>query len=191
MLPPGADDLSHYGATPIVPGAAEEFHLRVFADTSLDVNGIAGGSPDLVKTVLPVEARANVSLRLASEQDPEEIRETFERLVRERVPEGAELEIVVRNTAQPAVTSPDTAAVQLAADAFEQVVGRRPVLVRSGGTLPIYAALVTRGLPTFATGFGVESEANVHAPNENVPEEHVALAVDTLSQAFRGFAALR
>ena len=191
VLPPGSDDLENYGATPIAPGAADEFHLRVFADTSLDVNGIAGGSPDLVKTVLPVEARANVSVRLAPSQDPEEIRQTFERLVRERVPEGAELEIIVRNTARPAVTSPDTAAVQLAAAAFEQVVGHRPVFVRSGGTLPIYAALVARGLPTFATGFGVESEANVHAPNENVPEEHVAMAVDTLSQTFRGFAALR
>src|SRR5206468_407369 len=59
QLPSGTEELSHYGGTPIAPGAAEEFHLRVFADTSLDVNGIAGGSPDLVKTVLPVEARAN------------------------------------------------------------------------------------------------------------------------------------
>ncbi len=190
-LPPGSEDLSNYGATPIAAGAADEFHLRVFADTSLDVNGIAGGSPDLVKTVLPVEARANVSLRLPPSQDPQEIFQAFDGLVRERVPDGAELEIVVKNTARPAVTSPDTAAVQLAADAFEQVVGHRPVLVRSGGTLPIYAALVARGLPTFATGFGVESEANVHAPNENVPEEHVALAVDTLSQTLRGFVALR
>src|SRR5262249_1139985 len=133
-LPAGAEELSNYGAVPIVPGAAEEFHLRVFGDTALDVNGIAGGSPDLVKTVLPVEARANASMRLAPSQDPEEIRAAFERLVRERVPDGAELEIIVRNTARPAVTSPDTAAVQLAADAFEHVVGHRPVLVRSGGT---------------------------------------------------------
>ncbi len=57
---------------PIVPGADEEFYVRTFADTSLDVNGIASGSPDLVKTVLPVEARANVSLRLAPDQDPDD-----------------------------------------------------------------------------------------------------------------------
>jgi acetylornithine deacetylase/succinyl-diaminopimelate desuccinylase-like protein len=191
MLPPGAEELSHYGATPIAADADDEFHVRVFADTSLDVNGIAGGSPDLVKTVLPVEARANVSIRLAPGQDRDEIRQAFERLVRERVPDGAELEILVRNTAQPAVTATDTAAVRLAADAFEQVVGARPVLVRSGGTLPIYAALVERGLPTFATGFGVESEANVHAPNENVPEDFVEVGVETLREVFRGFAALR
>ena len=67
--------------------------MRTFADTSLDVNGIASGSPDLVKTVLPVEARANVSLRLAPGQDPETIRAAFERLVRGALPAGAELEI--------------------------------------------------------------------------------------------------
>jgi acetylornithine deacetylase/succinyl-diaminopimelate desuccinylase-like protein len=63
--------------------------------------------------------------------------------------------------------------------------------VRSGGTLPIYAALVSRGLPTLATGFGVEHEANAHAPNENVPENAIVLGVDTLREVFKGLAALR
>ena len=162
---------------PIGPGAADDFYLRTFADTSLDVNGIASGSPDLVKTVLPVEARANVSIRLAPGQDPDEIREAFERLVREGLPEGAELDITVKNSARPALTPPDAEAIRLAGDAFEEVLGTRPLLVRTGGTLPIYAALVDRGLPTLATGFGVEGECNVHAPNENVPEDAIDLGV--------------
>jgi acetylornithine deacetylase/succinyl-diaminopimelate desuccinylase-like protein len=191
QLPPGAEELGHYGATPIAPGAADELRLRTFADTSLDVNGIAGGSPDLVKTVLPVEARANVSMRLAPGQDPDAIRAAFEQLVRERVPDGAELEIVLRNSAHPALTASDARSVELAADAFERTLGFRPVLVRSGGTLPIYAALVARGLPTFATGFGVESEANIHAPNENVPIDAIDLGVATLQEVFRGLAGLR
>ena len=89
------------------------------------------------------------------------------------------------------MTAADSAAVRLAGDAFERVVGSRPLLVRSGGTLPIYAALVRRGLPTFATGFGVDSEANVHAPNENVPETALAVGVETLREVFLAFAALR
>ena len=63
-------------------------------------------------------------------------------------------------------------------------MGARPFLVRSGGTLPIYASLVDRGLPTFATGFGIESECNVHAPNENVPEDTVELGVATMREVF-------
>ncbi len=184
QLPSGPDQLAHYGATPIAPGAGEDFYLRTFADTALDVNGIASGSPDLVKTVLPVEARANVSIRLAPGQDPAEIRAAFERLVREGLPEGAELEITVKNTARPALTSTDAPAIRLAGDAFERVVGARPLLVRTGGTLPIYAGLVARGLPTLATGFGIESECNVHAPNENVPEDSLELGVATMREVF-------
>jgi len=190
QLPPGHEQLSHYGATPIAPGAGDDFYLRTFADTSLDVNGIASGSPDLVKTVLPVEARANVSIRLAPGQEPDEIRAAFERLLREGLPEGAELEITVKNTARPALTPTDAPAILLAGDAFEQVVGARPLLVRTGGTLPIYAGLVARGLPTLATGFGIESECNVHAPNENVPDDALEVGVATLREVFVRLGAL-
>jgi len=183
-LPSGQDQLSHYGAVPIAAGAAEEFYLRTFADTSLDVNGVASGSPDLVKTVLPVEARANVSIRLAPGQDPDTIRSAFERLLREGLPEGAELDIAVRNSAKPALTATDAEAIRLVGAAFEETVGAPPLLVRSGGTLPIYAGLVERGLPTLATGFGIESECNVHAPNENVPEDTVELGVATMREVF-------
>jgi acetylornithine deacetylase/succinyl-diaminopimelate desuccinylase-like protein len=184
QLPSGAEQLADMGAAPIVPDAADEFYDRTFADTSLEVNGIASGSPDLVKTVLPVEARANVSMRLAPGQDPVTIREVFEKLVRDALPAGAELEITVRNSARPALTSTDSEAIRLAGDAFEHVVGARPFLVRSGGTLPIYASLVDRGLPTFATGFGIENECNVHAPNENVPEDTVEVGVATMRDVF-------
>jgi acetylornithine deacetylase/succinyl-diaminopimelate desuccinylase-like protein len=184
-LPPGTEQFAPYGAVPIAPGATEEFYLRTFADTSLEVNGFASGSPDLVKTVLPVEARANVSIRLAPGQDPDGIRAVFERRVRDALPEGAELEIELRNRARPALTDPGDRAVQLAADAFEDTVGARPLLVRSGGTLPIYAGLVGRGFPTLATGFGIESECNVHAPNENVPEDAIGIGIETMREVFR------
>jgi acetylornithine deacetylase/succinyl-diaminopimelate desuccinylase-like protein len=184
QLPSGAEQLEHQGAAEIAPGAADDFYLRTFADTSLDVNGIVSGSPDLVKTVLPVEARANISMRLAPDQDPATIRAAFERLVRAALPAGAELEITVKNSARPALTPTDSDAIRLAADAFEHVVGARPFLVRSGGTLPIYASLVDRGLPTLATGFGVENECNVHAPNENVPEDALDVGVATMREVF-------
>ena len=184
QLPSGSEQLSHYGATPIASGAGEDFYLRTFADTALDVNGIASGSPDLVKTVLPVEARANVSIRLAPGQDPDAIRAAFERLVRDGLPDGAELDITLKNSGRPALTPTDASAIRIAGDAFEHVIGARPLLVRTGGTLPIYAGLVARGLPTLATGFGIESECNVHAPNENVPVGALELGVATLRETF-------
>src|SRR4051812_5107084 len=55
-LPPGAEELADQGVRPADPRAADEFYTRTFAEPSLDVNGIAAGSPQLQKTVLPVEA---------------------------------------------------------------------------------------------------------------------------------------
>ena len=162
----------------------------MFAEPSLEINGIAGGSPDLVKTVLPVEARANVSIRLAPGQDPEVIRPAFEELVRGAAPAGAQVEITLRNSAQPALTPADSSTVRLAADAFERTLGVRPLLVRSGGTLPIFAGLVARGLPTVTTGFCVDSESNAHAPNENIPGDALEVGVRTIRETFTAFSAL-
>ena len=93
LLPPGADELSDQGARPKDARAAEDFYRRTLAEPSLDVNGIATGSPHLQKTVLPVEAVANVSIRLAPGQSVEEIVPEFERLLREAAPEGADVQI--------------------------------------------------------------------------------------------------
>ena len=60
---------------------------------------------------------------------------------------------------------PDSPAIQLGLEAFEQVLGVQPLLVRAGGTLPIVPALADKGIPTVLTGFGLP-ESNVHSPNE-------------------------
>ncbi|HJS94961.1 MAG TPA: M20/M25/M40 family metallo-hydrolase, partial [Solirubrobacteraceae bacterium] len=87
-LPDGADELADQGARPMDPRAAEDFYVRTTAEPALDVNGFASGSPVQQKTVLPIEAVANVSIRLAPGQDPDEIDREFERLLRAAVPEG-------------------------------------------------------------------------------------------------------
>src|SRR4029078_8718885 len=78
---------------PTHPAAAEEFYLRTLAGPAVDVNGIVGGSPVLQKTVLPVEAEANVSIRLAPGQDVDEIAAVFERLLRDPAPQGSDPDV--------------------------------------------------------------------------------------------------
>jgi acetylornithine deacetylase/succinyl-diaminopimelate desuccinylase-like protein len=175
-LEPGAEALRRQGARPADETAAEEFYLRTWAAPALDVNGIRGGEPDLQKTVLPVEAVANVSVRLAPGQDPETVSAAFERLLREAVPPGAELLLERWAATPPGLIPPDSPALRLARDAFERVLGRAPVLIRSGGTLPIFPALAGRGMPVLLTGFDVP-EGNVHAPNERLLVEYVPLGV--------------
>ena len=187
-LPPGASELSDQGARPKDERAADDFYLRTFAEPAIDVNGIATGSPTLQKTVLPVEAVANVSMRLAPGQKVEEVAPVFERLLREAAPEGADLEIELWGSSPPGLVAPDAKAIQLGLDAFQKVLGVRPALIRSGGTLPIVRALADKGIPTVITGFGLP-DSNVHSPNERLVAEYIPLgtaAARELFLAYRG-----
>ncbi|HYT51936.1 MAG TPA: M20/M25/M40 family metallo-hydrolase [Gaiellaceae bacterium] len=188
-LTPGPEELAAQGARPMDARAEDEFYLRTFAEPSLDVNGIEGGSPHLQKTVLPAEAHANVSIRLAPGQDPDQIAAEAERLLGEAAPEGAELEITRLSSSPSGLIDPDSQVVQLGLDAFERVVGRRPLLVRSGGTLPIVPALADKGIPTIVTGFALP-DSNIHSPNENLLADYLPLGVKAAAELYTAFAAL-
>jgi acetylornithine deacetylase/succinyl-diaminopimelate desuccinylase-like protein len=169
--------------------AADEFYARTWAEPSIDVNGIEGGSPQLQKTVIPVGAEANVSIRLAAGQKVEEIAPEAERLLRESAPAGADVEVDFWSSAPPGLIRPDSDAIRLGQDAFERALGVRPLLLRSGGTLPIVPALADKGIPTIVTGFDLP-EGNLHSPNERLLVEHVPLGVAAAQELFRSLAAL-
>jgi acetylornithine deacetylase/succinyl-diaminopimelate desuccinylase-like protein len=188
-LDPGLEVLAEQGARPKDGAAADEFYRRTFADAAVDVNGIRGGEPVLHKTVLPVEAEANVSIRLAPGQDVDEIGETFEGLLRAAAPPGTELTIERTAASRAGLVPADSVAVRLAQDAFERVLGRRPLLLRSGGTLPIVPALADKGIPAILTGFDVP-EGNIHAPNERLLARYLPLGVAAARETLLGFRAL-
>jgi len=188
-LQPGAEVLSDQGARPSDPAAGEEYYLRTWAGPAVDVHGIQGGSALLQKTVLPVLAEANLSIRLAPGQSVDEIAPALERLLRDALPEGAELEIERWASSPPGLIRPDEPAIQLGLDAFERVLGVRPLLVRSGGSLPIVPALSEKGIPTVITGFDLP-EGNIHSPNERLWLEYLPLGVAAARELFLGYAAL-
>jgi acetylornithine deacetylase/succinyl-diaminopimelate desuccinylase-like protein len=183
QLPSGADELAGQGASPADPTAAREFYIRTTAEPALEVNGIESGSPHLEKTVLPVRAVANVSIRLAPGQQPDIIAAAFERLIHAAAPEGAQLDVRRMSAARPGIVPPDATVIRLGQDAFERVLGVRPSLIRSGGTLPIVAALADRRIPTIISGFSLP-DANIHAPNENLPARYIPLGIETARALF-------
>jgi acetylornithine deacetylase/succinyl-diaminopimelate desuccinylase-like protein len=188
-LPKGWEMLDDAGATPLDARAAEDFYDRTWAEPSLDVNGIRGGKPEFVNTTLIVEAEARFTLRLAPGQDPETIAASAEKLIRAAMPESAQVELIRENSAAPGVFSADSPAIQLGLEAFKKATGVRPLLVRVGGTLPIYPALAAKGIPTIGTGFALR-ESNVHSPNERLRVEDVDRAVEAASELYRRLAAL-
>jgi acetylornithine deacetylase/succinyl-diaminopimelate desuccinylase-like protein len=188
-LPPGADMLSSQGARPADANAAAEFYARTWAEPTVEVNGIEGGSPRLQKTVLPVEAQANISLRLAPGQSPRQIVPVFERLLREAAPAGSDVEVELWSSGEPAFVSPHERAVELAQAAIEELLGAPPIFVRSGGTIPVVSALATRGIPTIVTGFSLP-DSNIHSPNERLLADYLPLGVDAAAALFRRLAHL-
>ena len=189
LLPDGANELTEQGARAKDSAAAEDFYLRTFAEPAIDVNGIATGSPVLQKTVLPVEAVANVSMRLAPGQKVEEVAPVVERLLRDAAPAGADLEVELWSSSPPGLVPPDSKAVQLGLDAFELALGRRPALIRSGGTLPIVPALAGKGISTVITGFGLP-DSQIHSPNERLVAEYVPTGIRAARELFLAFAQL-
>ncbi|MGZ6617312.1 MAG: M20/M25/M40 family metallo-hydrolase [Solirubrobacteraceae bacterium] len=188
-LPAGADVLAEQGARPMDTRAADEFYLRTLAEPSLDINGIESGSPHLIKTVLPVEAVANVSIRLAPGQDVAEITAAFTRLLGDAVAPGSELEVELLSSAAPAMVPPDARAVTLGLDAFERALGVRPPLIRFSGTLPIMSALTEKGIPTIVTGFALPN-GNIHSPNERLLAEYVPQGIATARELLRSLGRL-
>jgi acetylornithine deacetylase/succinyl-diaminopimelate desuccinylase-like protein len=129
-----------------------------------------------------------VTIRLAPGQDMHTIGTTAERLMREAAPEGADVDIAW-DGAPPGLVRPDAPAIQLGLDAFESVLGVRPLLVRAGGTLPIMPALADRGIPTVLTGFALP-ESNVHSPNEKFLVRYFEAGVNSAAALYTAFGKL-
>jgi acetylornithine deacetylase/succinyl-diaminopimelate desuccinylase-like protein len=187
-LPPGAEAISDAGAQPLDAKAAEEFYVRTWAEPSTDVNGIVGGKPGIRNTTLSVEASAEFSIRLAPGQDVETVGAAAEKLLRDAAPTGAELEISWQG-ANPGVVRADAPAVQLALEAFEQTLGKRPLLTRVGGSIPLMPALTEKGIDTILSGFALP-ESNVHSPNERFLVEYFDAGIDTVAALFTALSRL-
>jgi acetylornithine deacetylase/succinyl-diaminopimelate desuccinylase-like protein len=184
-LPSGADMIAEAGAAEVTEGAGGEFWERTGAEPSVDVNMLSAGEP---RTVIPSVARAQLSVRLAPGQSAAEIAPVVERLLREALPDGAELTVDL-DLSDPALFDAREPALQLAGEAFERACGAPPAFVRLGGTLPLLAVLAEQGVPTIVSGFALGADA-FHAPNESYRLESLRLGELTAGELYRALAAL-
>jgi acetylornithine deacetylase/succinyl-diaminopimelate desuccinylase-like protein len=187
-LPSGSEELERVGAAPLDERAADEFYERVFVEPSLDVTGIVGGKPGLRNTTLVSRASAGITIRVAPGQDPAVLAAAAEKLLRDALPAGASLEVLAADLTPPAVLRRDTEILELARDAFEGVFGRRPLVVRVGGTLPITATLAKRRIPTVMAGLALP-DSHTHSPNERMLLETFPLGVAAARETYRAIGA--
>ena len=135
---------------------------------TLDVNGMwSGYTGEGAKTVLPSEANAKISMRLVPNQRPEKIEKLFSSFLRSMAPKGVTIEVKALHGGLPAVTPTDTSEYRAASNAMEHVFGKKPIPLRSGGSIPIVALFEeVLGIKTVLMGFGLDSDA-LHSPNEH------------------------
>lgn len=135
---------------------------------TIEVNGMWGGYTGAgTKTVLPAEAHAKITMRLAPGMDPARARAALVAHLQAQVPAGVELRLSPDEGGTPAPTLPDDHPLLAAAlRVQEQVHGRPAVPVRAGGTIPITAIFREMlGMDSLTYGLGMPGE-DVHAPNE-------------------------
>ena len=67
-----------------------------------------------------------------------------------------------------------------AEEAYIETYGKRPIPMRSGGSIPIISEFErVLGIKSILMGFGLGSDA-IHSPNENYPIDHFSKGIETI-----------
>ena len=164
---------------------------RLSARPTFDVNGLWGGySGEGSKTIIPAYAGAKISCRLVPDQDHREIEQLMIDHLHRIAPPTVRVEVKVIQGGQPAVTALDHPVMKVAARALEETFGRAPLFHRSGGSIPVVAAMERElGLPSVMVGFA-SPNGNFHAPNEWMPLANYRGGMDALVRLWDGLGAL-
>jgi acetylornithine deacetylase/succinyl-diaminopimelate desuccinylase-like protein len=140
---------------------------RMWMRPTLDINGIWSGFQGTgSKTVTPAESHLKITCRLVRNQNPDELLDLIEAHARNFFPDGVEVEFERFGTATAYVVPRDMQALLLAGESLEAGYGRPPVIVRSGGSIPVAQVFKEALDADFVDlGFSLE-DCNAHAPNE-------------------------
>jgi acetylornithine deacetylase/succinyl-diaminopimelate desuccinylase-like protein len=150
---------------------------RMWAEPAADVHGFHAGITDRELNVVPAAAEAVVSVRAAPGQDVIALGELAESLLRGGVPDGVRLFVVPGSRTAPAGPfDPSGSVIGAARVALGRAFGTPAVLARSGGSLPILAALSARGVPTALSGLALP-DSHIHGTDERLRVDHLEAGV--------------
>jgi acetylornithine deacetylase/succinyl-diaminopimelate desuccinylase-like protein len=140
---------------------------RLSARPTFDINGIwSGYTGEGAKTIIPAWAAAKISTRLVPDQDYREIERAIKEHLEAIAPPTVTADVRIIHGGAPAITPLDHPGIGPAARALEAGFGKAPLFQRSGGSVPVVAALDAHlGLKTLMVGFA-NPTGNFHAPNE-------------------------
>jgi acetylornithine deacetylase/succinyl-diaminopimelate desuccinylase-like protein len=155
---------------------------RIWSRPTMEVHGLGGGfSGQGAKTVIPARAVAKVSFRLVPDQKVDKVEAAFRDWVARNTPKGIRTEVRKLSGSPGLVVDPEHPAIQFAAKAFQEVMGRETVLIRSGGSIPIVGDFAQHlGIPTILMGFGLPDDG-LHSPNEKFKVDNFYMGIKTIA----------
>jgi len=155
---------------------------------SFDVHGIWGGySGEGGKTIIPAEAGAKLSFRLAPNQKPDIIFEGLKSYIETQMPGTMQYSLRLLNVAEPVLINIEHPAMQSAVNALEKTFKTKPYFMRTGGSLPVVTALKKHlDIDTILMGFALESDG-AHAPNEHFGLDRFRKGTEAVTRFFKNY----
>ncbi|HLH52647.1 MAG TPA: dipeptidase, partial [Verrucomicrobiae bacterium] len=137
------------------------------ARPTLEINGLTSGyQGEGSKTIIPAWARAKITCRLVPDQEPDRIARLLQKHLRKLCPPTVRLEIETGHGANPYLVAPTGPQAQAALRALDLAFGKKPVLMREGGSIPIVDEFKrVLGADTLLIGLALPDD-NAHSPNE-------------------------
>ena len=157
------------GCEPVGGQQGKTIVQRNSFEPTIEVNGIhAGYGGAGVKTVIPAEAMAKLSMRLVPGQTPRAALAAVKRHLEDKCPRGMKLSIEEGNEGAGGFRLPlDSPIFRLAAEVLGEMDPRGAVFQWDGASIPVVSVLrEASGAAPLIVGWG-QAEDRIHSPNES------------------------
>jgi acetylornithine deacetylase/succinyl-diaminopimelate desuccinylase-like protein len=144
---------------------AREGSERIWAKPTFEVHGVVGGySGPGVKTIVPHQAEAKISMRLVPNQDPEKIFSLLEKFIKSKCPDAS---VHIEGSLRPYSGEFTGPYAEAAKKAMVEAFGKEPAFTREGGSIgAVLSMKETLNAPVIFLGLSLP-EHGYHAINEN------------------------
>lgn len=163
-------------------GSAGDIASRIWSQPTFEVHGIVGGyTGPGVKTAIPYQAEAKISMRLVPNQDPDKVFRLVRQFIKKK---NSDVEVIPEAFLSPYLGPRTGPFADAARDAMRTAFGKEPAFVREGGSI---GAVVTMQkylkAPIVFLGLSLP-EHGYHAPNENFDWEQASGGIRMFAKYF-------
>lgn len=158
---------------------------RRWTRPTLDVNGILGGfTGDGMKTIIPAQAMAKITMRLVPNQDPANVLQALTHYIQDLTPPSVGLHISGKFGVKPYLTPIDHPVIGIISQALQNAYGQETMFIRSGGTIGVLESFeeLLRA-PVVFVGLSQPND-NAHAPNECMNEDAFYSGIEAAARVY-------